>query len=231
MNRLLIKARSIARRAGLKNVWRRLTPRRDYEEKFHRAILAGVQAGDIAWDVGANRGFYTKIFCEKTGVGGRVVAFEPAPESFAEVSFQTADYSGVRVEQVALSDFDGTSRLVLHAEASTLHHLQNDIGEATAENSVQVSVVRGDSYWASSGMTPNVLKIDVEGFEEEVLAGMAGLLAAPELRWVFIEVHFRLLEERGRAEAPVRIERLLRSKGLRPRWIDSSHIAAQRVVR
>jgi hypothetical protein len=58
---------------------------------------------------------------------------------------------------------------------------------------------------------------------------MDHLLAAPELRAVFVEVHFRILEERGRADAPVRIEKLLRAKGLRPKWVDPSHIAAERI--
>jgi hypothetical protein len=93
---------------------------------------------------------------------------------------------------------------------------------------MEVRVMRGDSYWRASGITPNGIKIDVEGFEEEVLAGMEGLLAEPELRAVFVEVHFQKLEERGRAEAPLRIEKLLRSKGLRPRWVDASHIVAKR---
>jgi hypothetical protein len=88
--------------------------------------------------------------------------------------------------------------------------------------------MRGDSYWATSGITPNLLKIDVEGFEEEVLAGMKSLLAAPELRAVFLEVHFAILESRGRSDAPLRIEKLLRDNGLIPNWVDGSHIVAKR---
>jgi hypothetical protein len=77
-------------------------------------------------------------------------------------------------------------------------------------------------------VTPNLLKIDVEGFEEEVLKGMELLLAAPQVRAIFLEVHFEILESRGRSEAPLRIEKLLRSNGLMPRWVDSSHIVAKR---
>ena len=57
---------------------------------------------------------------------------------------------------------------------------------------------------------------------------MSELLAAPELRAVFLELHFQFLEERGRAGAPIRIEEQLRGKGFRPRWVDRSHIAAKR---
>ena len=228
MNKLYIRARSVGRRLGLQRLYYRVFPRRQYEEKFHEAILAALQTGDVVWDIGANDGFYAKIFCEKTGAGGRVFAFEPAPESHAVLSRETEAYPWAQNELMALGDFDGTSVLV-QSEAHRRNHLQRDAGEATGANSVQVQVRSGDSYWTSSGITPHVIKIDVEGFEEEVLAGMDRLLAAPSLRAVFVEVHFRLLEERGRADAPVRMEKLLRRKGLQPKWVDESHIAATRV--
>lgn len=225
---MLIRARSIGRRLGLQRIYYRLLPHRNYEEKFHEAILAALKAGDVAWDIGANQGFYAKIFCEKTGSGGRVFAFEPTPDSFAELCRHTAGYSWIRNEMVAMGDFDGATQMVV-GEAHRRNHLQWNAGESTEANGVQVQVISGDSYRAASGNTPNVVKIDVEGFEEEVLAGMDHLLAAPELRAVFVEVHFRILEERGRADAPVRIEKLLRAKGLRPKWVDPSHIAAERI--
>lgn len=230
MNSLMIKARSIARRVGLKRLYYRIFPLRDYEEEFHNAIFEELHAGDLVWDVGANVGFYTKICAEKTGAGGRVVAFEPAPETYSELCRQTSKYPWVQNERLALSDSDGVSHLVVYDAAidSTFHHLQWDASETTTANMVDVRVVRGDSYWSESGKTPNLLKIDVEGFEEEVLAGMNGLLAAPELRAVFLELHFQFLEERGRAGAPIRIEEQLRGKGFRPRWVDRSHIAAKR---
>ena len=51
---------------------------------------------------------------------------------------------------------------------------------------------------------------DAEEFrrvEEEVIDGMSALLGDPELRAIFVEVHFALLEARGKANAPVAIER------------------------
>jgi FkbM family methyltransferase len=225
---MVIKARSMGRRLGLQRIYYRLFSHRDYEEKFHEAILASLRAGDVAWDIGANQGFYAKIFCEKTGAAGRVFAFEPAPDSFAELCRHTAEFPWIRNEMAAMGDFDGTTQLVL-GEAHRRNHLEWNAGESARADSVPVKVVSGDSYRTASGNTPNVVKIDVEGFEEEVLAGMDSLLSAPELRAVFVEVHFRLLEARGRADAPVRIEKLLRGKGLRPKWVDPSHIAAERV--
>jgi FkbM family methyltransferase len=226
MNKAMIKARSIARRIGLKRLYYRLAPYA-YEEKFHNEICAELRQGDLIWDVGANLGFYTKIFAEKTGSSGRVFAFEPVPETYEKLCRATRDYPWVENEHIALSDFDGSSRLLIDA-VGTMGHLESFAGETSTAISVNVPVMRGDSYFAKSGMTPNVLKIDVEGFEEEVLAGMKTLLAAPQLRAVFLEVHFGILESRGRPEAPLQIEKLLRGNSLIPSWVDASHIVAKR---
>ncbi len=226
MNKLVIKARSIARRVGLTRLYYRLAPARAYEERFQSAILTELQPGDLLWDIGANIGLYTRIFAEKTGQTGRVYAFEPIPPLYLELCSRTSEFPWVKNEQIALSDFDGSSRM-LKGKTDRLGHLESFAGEADHADSFDVTVMRGDTYCEASE-TPNLVKIDVEGFEEEVLAGMSHLLAALELRAVFLEVHFAILESRGRSEAPMRIEKLLHSKGLIPQWVDSSHIVAKR---
>jgi FkbM family methyltransferase len=227
MNKAIIKARSIARRLRINRLLYLLVPKVNPEEKFQEAIFAELRPGDLVWDVGANIGLYTKPFAERTGHTGRVVAFEPVPATYAELCRQTSQFPWVKNEQIALSDFDGAARLLV-SDSDTMGSLEGFAGEANATNSIEVKVMCGDSYRASSRTTPNLLKIDVEGFEEEVLAGMTGLLEAPELRAIFLEVHFGILESRGRAEAPLRIEKLVQSKGMTSRWVDSSHLVAKR---
>ena len=73
-----------------------------------------------------------------------------------------------------------------------------------------------------------MLKIDVEGFEEDVIKGLGGALARPECRAVLIEVHFAILEERGERHAPARMQRFLRERGFHVEWTDASHLAARR---
>jgi FkbM family methyltransferase len=226
MNKAIIKARSIARHIGLTRLYSGFAAP-SQEEMFHNAISAEVRAGDVVWDVGANVGFYTKMFAEQTGHTGRVFAFEPRPDIFLRLCGQTWNFPWVQNEKVALGDFDGSSRMLM-GEAMTTGRLESFPGEAGGGSSFDVKVMRGDSFWAASRTTPNLVKIDVEAFEHEVLAGMTSLMGAPELRAVFVEVHFGMLEARGRPDAPVEIEKLLGSKGLVPRWVDASHIVAKR---
>ena len=74
---------------------------------------------------------------------------------------------------------------------------------------------------------PDVVKIDVEGFEEEVLHGLDRRLSS--VRVVVVEVHFQALESRGQANAPIRIAKFVGGKGFTTHWIDANHPAGKRI--
>jgi FkbM family methyltransferase len=227
MNSFTIKLRSFSRSIGLIGVINRFRAARPYEDRFHQALEAAVRPADVVWDIGANIGFYTQIFCDKVGAQGSVVAFEPFPESVAKIKERLSDCPWLRIENIALGDENTSGRLVL-SDASTTHHLASEKASEPDSQSIPVEVIRGDSICEHLGSPPNVIKIDVEGFEEEVLNGLSQTLSHPTLRGVFVEVHFHLLSQRGRANAPVRIEAMLREKGLRVSWLDPSHLQATR---
>jgi FkbM family methyltransferase len=77
-----------------------------------------------------------------------------------------------------------------------------------SSNIVKVQVARGDDL---DFPQPNIVKIDVEGFEYDVIAGMQTRLRAQECRAVFCELHFEVLERRGFRQAPAKIVNRLRS--------------------
>lgn len=107
------------------------------------------------------------------------------------------------------------------------HSLVRD--NAQGGGSTRVEVVRGDDLRQQHGLrVPSVLKIDVEGFEEDVVAGLAQTLADARCRAVFLEIHFAILEARGEKLAPGRIVETLRGSGFETRWTDGSHLAAIR---
>ena len=73
-----------------------------------------------------------------------------------------------------------------------------------------------------------LVKIDAEGAEVEILEGMENILSSQELRAIFMEVHFSVLQERGLAKAPAEMEKKLISKGFHVEWVDFSHLVAQK---
>jgi FkbM family methyltransferase len=222
----VIKTRSLARKAGLIKVINRFRAAGPYEQKVHEALTGAVKHGDVVWDVGANVGIYSELFCQRVGKDGFVVSFEPLAESCDRIRERLPNCEWLRVENIALGEKDATGLLVT-GEQSVENHIATDTEIGTAD-SVPVEICRGDTVCERLGCVPNVVKVDVEGFEEEVLEGMDKMLASPMLRSVLVEVHFMKLELRGRPTAPIRIEKLLGAKGFKTSWVDSSHLIATR---
>jgi len=227
-----IALRRLGRTAGLNRVIAVLLKGREgYESKFRDTMLSLVREADCVWDVGANAGYYSRLFAERVGQRGRVFAFEPDPRVLARLERRVGSLDNITIVPLALADRDGTMpfRQGLDAVGATGQLIDSD--RASARAWIQVSALRGDSVVAT-GMAapPNVVKIDVEGFESEVLCGFGTLLERLPLRAVCLEVHFDLLDRRGRRNAPGEIERRLYSAGFKCRWTDYSHLVALRVV-
>jgi FkbM family methyltransferase len=210
---LQTRARSVVRRLGLvplldkiRSVWRV-----GYEDSFSHALLSEVRSSDCVWDVGANVGYYTQRIAP---LASHVVAFEPVQETFLRLS--KLALPNATLVNAALADVQGMLPISLANDASSLAGFNSNIAE--------VRVVRGDELDLPQ---PNVVKIDVEGFEWEVISGMQTRLRAPECRAVFCEMHFEVLERRGLRQTPAKIVKQLRSLGFaKIRWLDASHIYA-----
>jgi FkbM family methyltransferase len=239
MNAVSITMRSYARKLGLIrliNFFRiRILGRSQiYEERFSTAMLSSIRHGDVVWDVGANLGLYTARFLERVGQDGQVVAFEPAPMCFRALASKFSGLSAVCLENAAMGAHEGKALMHLERDPLAPTHQILDANQnhglrtTEAAEVIEVPIISGDTYWKKISRTPNIIKIDVEGFEEQVLHGMSALLKSPDLRAIFCEVHFALLEKRGEKMAPARIQSLLEDNGFGTRWIDASHLQAMR---
>lgn len=201
----------------------------EYEERFHKALESAIHPGDVVWDVGANEGLFTEIFCRWVGPKGHVVAFEPNPEPLAEARRRIGDCSWLSLENVALGDRDEMSTLIVQENHSRSGHIYSDVeADLAPQSGIPIRINTGDTVCRRTGCVPNVIKIDVEGFEEEVLKGLNESLSSPSLRAVLIEVHFAQLQSRGKATAPVRMEKLLKNSGFKITWVDGNHVKAYR---
>jgi FkbM family methyltransferase len=223
------KVRSFIRTAHLKPAanWlkSRVNPSKSYEEKLSVAILDAIQPGDCVWDVGANVGFYTKRFADRVGPSGRVIAFEPFEGTFQRLTAATQDLTQVTCMNMALGAEDAELHVKPVAVGSTTNSLA---GVSSSEDAEVIHVTWGDKLIRGGCPSPSILKIDVEGFEEDVLWGFRQFLSSETCRGVFIEVHFELLEKRGFLQAPFRLRTTLEDLGFETSWLDPSHLAGQR---
>lgn len=202
------------------------------EQPLVEALGAHLGEGDCFWDVGANVGAYSCAlgrFLE--GRSGRVVAFEPDPWCHERlgVNLGLNRVTRVATHRLALSDTDGVTGFARDRQGTTTGHLVSR-GRAEGRDLIEVETVSGDRA-VEQGLVepPSVIKIDTEGYEAQVLAGMRRTLREPGCRFVLVEVHFSVLRKRGMADAPGHIESLLRSAGFTDlEWLDFSHLAASK---
>lgn len=229
-NPLMMRLRRVGQQLGVLRPMVRLYRRTfnlSYEEKFDRAILQRIATGDIVWDVGANVGHFTRKFAERAGATGKVFAFEPSPSTFSILRSACAGLGNVEFMNVALADVDGVAQF--HESGDAADPTNGLYKPGAAGRIVDVPVQRGDSLCRNrSGIVPTRIKIDVEGYEPEVLAGLAETLRLPAVRDVFVEVHFQVLASRNLRDAPAFITRLLDERGFHVRWVDPSHLIASR---
>lgn len=201
---------------------------KEYEQRVDEALSACIQRGDCVWDVGANVGIYTERFAAQVGQSGRVVAFEPIETTYRALTSRISGARQVTALHCALGAAQATVHVVPDADpTSPTNSLAGQV--QSNPNAVPVRVEAGDLLITSGAAPqPNVIKIDTEGFEEEVLWGLRECLQNKALRALLIEVHFALLEGRGRRRAPDRIASTLRDAGFELRWVDASHLLATR---
>ena len=187
-----------------------------------------IRPGDCVWDVGANIGLYSELFAEAVGPTGAVVSFEPSPGCVAALEARCQGSSACASWQVvagALSDADGQAWLSM-ADGSTAPG--NHLADGPENSTIHVRKLRADSVVAAGYPSPSVIKIDVEGFEGEVIDGLGALLASRSLKAICAEVHFRALSERGKPAEPARMARLLKDLNFALTWTDRSHFVARR---
>jgi FkbM family methyltransferase len=138
-----------------------------------------VGEADVLFDVGANVGVYSVLGCARH-LELRAFAFEPVAENreilARNLSLNHVDQR-VSIEPVAVSDRSGTATISL--AASGTHSLSAQRDGATRE----VETLTLDEFYLHHQVTPDLIKIDVEGHEAAVLDGARMLLeqTAPTL--------------------------------------------------
>jgi FkbM family methyltransferase len=148
-------------------------------------VLHFLRKGELFADIGANVGSYT-ILAATTGA--HVVAFEPGPATFRWL-IKNITFNGrvdvVELHNIALGAQSGTVKFI--ADMDTLNHVIVGVNEKNDSFLIDVSMATLDEVLR--GRCPALIKLDVEGFETEVLRGAEITLTNPDLRCVIIELN------------------------------------------
>lgn len=188
----------------------------------YSAFKSALHPGATALDIGANVGCYSLLFGQWVGPSGKVFAFEPASETCRNlrrhVKLNHLDAIVTPVE-AAVSDTNAAASF-LNLDNQGMNRLAISSERAERSRVTQVATTTVDEFCKQAGILPDLIKIDVEGFELNVLRGARETIeAAGERLALFVEIHPTTWREIGLSKDDLidELERQnLRAVSLRP---------------
>jgi FkbM family methyltransferase len=141
-----------------------------------------IQPGDTIFDVGGEYGFTTSLFSLWTGKVGRVLTIEAHPwmANLIKQNVRLNSLDNVKVVNKAAASKDGDT---VNFDGSFV---------STGNSGLKVETARLDQF---ADLFPDLVKIDIEGYEVEALKGASRLIAqTPKL---CVELHASMLPSYG----------------------------------
>jgi FkbM family methyltransferase len=155
----------------------------DSEIRLARFLMKNLKPGDTFCDVGAHFGYFSLLASQLVGETGRVFSFEASHTTFEILANNLRQYPQAKPIHRAASDVDKT---LVFNEFPALFSEYNSLVLPTAKNAAwlkhnppqrtEVAGIRLDDYFSEANISPQIIKVDVEGAEPEVLAGMERFL-------------------------------------------------------
>lgn len=159
---------------------------------FRECLKPGMAVADL----GAWIGYYTLLAASMVGDGGRVYAFEPDPANYAllEKNVRANGYRNVVCRRQAVSDRSGEARLFA-GEYSVSHSLST-FAAVDPQMSIPVATTSLDDFFRAQGW-PRIdfVKMNLEGWEGFVIAGMAELLQRSPRLTIMMEYYPDLMQK------------------------------------
>lgn len=220
----LLYLRKLTRFLGLNSLIFRIIYRNNsYEELYDNFFTSKLSPGFVVYDIGANIGHYSTIFSETVTENGRVYSFEPSFINFNKLREATQNFNNISIFNIGVGN--KKKRLFISqgldeiGATSRMCETETSIGQWVDIDSIDNFILENKF--------PNAIKIDVEGFELEVLEGAINSLLSNKLKVVGIEIHTAILESMYKHAKPIKeIESILINSGFKVKWTDFSHIVA-----
>ena len=182
-------ARGVMRSLGIYYGWHQRRRSSAMDALYRRFV----NRGDLVFDIGAHVGDRVAAFRR---LGAKVVAVEPQPALASTLTMLYGHSSNVVIERAAVGGKAGDVRLMVNTDNPTISTASNAFIHAAQDapgwqgqhwdKSIRVPMTTLDALIGEHGV-PAFIKIDVEGFEEEVLMGLTQPTAALSFEFTTIQ--------------------------------------------
>ena len=153
----------------------------DYNLEELDFLRRNTPEGGVFVDIGANVGTYALALACRVGAGGKVIAIEPHPVTFARLSFNKAASGLPQVDLVAAAAGPSDGELLIETDGDNLG-ASHVVAGAVSTTAIKVPSLRLTRILGNANVSRvDTLKIDVEGFEDRVLMGF--FKEAPTSLW------------------------------------------------
>jgi len=189
------------------------------EPECTRIMKDQLRKGMTIAEVGANIGYYALMEAQIIGDKGKIYAIEPFPPNYEllkkNIELNSFD-DRVDLHNIAISNEQGTTKLFLNEK----HNLCNMLESGNSEGFVEVETKTLDDFIKGKKL-PDLIRMDIEGYEYYVLEGMKKTLKDCSSCKMFIEVHpFQMFEKGLDYKKPIK---MLFDSGFKPTYIVKEH--------
>ncbi len=156
---------------------------------------------DIIFDIGANMGIIANWFAHRSK---QVYAFEPHPDNISTIKSQKKlrNINNLTLYDIALGDKE--SKMQLHVKGFHGHHSLGDVDNSPTIGKIEVNVRKLDDVFGELNIAKiHFMKIDVEGFEADVLNGASKLLNDKKINYILFELQDTILNSIQRTSSEV----------------------------
>jgi FkbM family methyltransferase len=168
------------------------------ERKFYLLMRPALVGNDlVVYDIGAAQGITAKCFAKLKQVSS-VHAFEPIPSSYDLLLAGSRQFTKIECHQVGMGNVSGEQTLYLNnwtnssSLLSTTDLFQQEVAGVDITSKIQIPVVKLDEYVRGKSLPiPDLIKIDVQGYEKEVIEG--GVDTITKAKYCFMEMSFQSL--------------------------------------
>ena len=155
------------------------------EPDISKLLKRKLKPGMTVLDVGSNVGLITRLCSRIVSATGHVWAFEPDPYTRNFLDHNVSRCNNVTVSPIGLYDKNSSENFYIHPGSGTSNSL---LAFEAASHSIVVECMTLDTFLNQHPhISPNCIKIDVEGAEIKVLAGMKNTIERFSSLFLIIE--------------------------------------------